>query len=211
MIFINITNTKKNKDFYEDSIVLLEGAISNITTKLDMIRKYKVVKGDRDPIEYIVTRVKSEESMKEKLKRKKLEVTLDNALTKIYDAAGVRIICAYIDDVYTVAEMLKKYKDLKVIKEKDYIKNPKVNGYRSYHIVFELMLDLAGEIKPIFVEIQIRTIAMDFWSNLEHEMRYKKNIKNQQLIGEELKRCANEIATTDINMQTIRKLIDNAN
>ncbi len=210
MIFINITNTKKNKDFYQDSIVLLEGAISNITTKLDMIRKYKVVKGDRDPIEYIVTRVKSEDSMKEKLKRKKLDVTLENALTKIYDAAGVRIICAYIDDVYTVAEMLKKYKDLKVIKEKDYIKHPKSNGYRSYHIVFELPLDLAGEIKPIYVEIQIRTIAMDFWSNLEHEMRYKKNIKNQQLIGEELRRCADEIATTDINMQTIRKLIDSS-
>ena len=210
MVFINITNTKKNKDFYEDSIVLLEGAISNITTKLDMIRKYKVVKGDRDPIEYIVTRVKSEDSMKEKLKRKKLDVTLENALTKIYDAAGVRIICAYIDDVYIVAEMLKKYKDLKVIKEKDYIKHPKANGYRSYHIVFELPLDLAGEIKPIFVEIQIRTIAMDFWSNLEHEMRYKKNIKNQQLIGEELRRCADEIATTDINMQTIRKLIDSS-
>ncbi len=210
MIIINITNTKKNKDFYQDSIVLLEGAISNITTKLDMIRKYKVVKGDRDPIEYIVTRVKSEDSMKEKLRRKKLEVTLENALTKIYDAAGVRIICAYIDDVYIVAEMLKKYKDLKVVKEKDYIKHPKSNGYRSYHIVFELPLDLAGEIKPIFVEIQIRTIAMDFWSNLEHEMRYKKNIKNQQLIGEELRRCADEIATTDINMQTIRKLIDSS-
>ena len=210
MIIINITNTKKNKDFYQDSIVLLEGAISNITTKLDMIRKYKVVKGDRDPIEYIVTRVKSEDSMKEKLRRKKLEVTLENALTKIYDAAGVRIICAYIDDVYIVAEMLKKYKDLKVVKEKDYIKHPKSNGYRSYHIVFELPLDLAGEIKPIFVEIQIRTIAMDFWSNLEHEMRYKKNIKNQQLIGEELTRCADEIATTDINMQTIRKLIDSS-
>lgn len=210
MIFINIPNTKKNKDFYQDSIVLLEGAISNITTKLDMIRKYKVVKGDRDPIEYVVTRIKSEDSMKEKLKRKKIDVTLDNALTKIYDAAGVRIICAYIDDVYLVAEMLKKYKDLKVVKEKDYIKHPKSNGYRSYHIVFELPLDLAGEIKPIFVEIQIRTIAMDFWSNLEHEMRYKKNIKNQQLIGEELRRCADEIATTDINMQTIRKLIDSS-
>lgn len=143
---MNITNTKKNKDFYEDSIVLLEGAISNITTKLDMIRKYKIVKGDRDPIQYIVTRVKSEDSMKEKLKRKKLDITLENALTKIYDAAGVRIICAYIDDVYLVAEMLKKFKDLKVVKEKDYIKNPKPNGYRSYHIVFELPLDLARRI-----------------------------------------------------------------
>lgn len=120
----------------------------------------------------------------------------------------MRIICNYIDDVYEVARMLKNYKDLKVIKEKDYIRNPKPNGYRSYHIIFELSLDLAGEITPVFVEIQIRTIAMDFWSSLEHEMKYKRNIKNQELIVEELKRCADEIATTDLNMQTIKKMIN---
>ena len=123
----------------------------------------------------------------------------------------MRLICNYIDDVYEVANMLKGYKDLKVIKEKDYIKNPKVNGYRSYHIIFELSLDLAGEITPVFVEMQIRTIAMDFWSSLEHEMKYKKNIKNQELIVEELKRCADEIATVDLNMQTIKKMIDSGN
>ena len=194
--------------FYQNSIVLLEGAISDITSKLHIIRKYKISQNDRDPIEYITTRIKSEASMKEKLVRKGLDITLENALTKIYDAAGIRIICAYIDDVYAVAEMLKKYKDLKVIKEKDYIKNPKSNGYRSYHIVFELSLDLAGEITPVFIEIQIRTIAMDFWSNLEHQMKYKKNIKNPEFIASELKRCADEIATTDLNMQTIRKMIN---
>ena len=89
---------------------------------------------------------------------------------------GIRIICNYIDDVYKVAEMLKNYKDLTVVMEKDYIKNPKPNGYRSYHIIFQLSLDLAGEITPVYVEIQIRTIAMDFWSSLEHEMKYKKNV-----------------------------------
>ena len=193
--------------FYKDSIVLLEGAISEITAKLDIIRKYKLVHNDRDPIEYIKTRVKSEDSMKDKLKRKKLKVTLENALTKIYDAAGIRIICSYIDDVYEVVDMLKRYKSLKVIKEKDYIKNPKPNGYRSYHIVFELSLDLAGEIHPVFVEIQVRTMAMDFWSSLEHQIKYKKDITNTDLIVEELTRCANEIATNDINMQTIRKMI----
>jgi putative GTP pyrophosphokinase len=196
------------ESFYKDSIVLLEGAITDITAKLDIIRKYKITNSDRDPIEYITTRIKSEESMKEKLKRKKLDITLKNALTKVYDAAGIRIICSYIDDVYIVAQMLKKYKDLKVINEKDYIKNPKSNGYRSYHIVFELELDLAGEITPVYVEIQIRTIAMDFWSSLEHQMKYKQNIKNQELIVEELKRCADEIATTDLNMQTIRNMIE---
>ena len=196
------------ENFYEGSIVLLEGAIANINAKLDIIRKYRLINGKQDPISHIVSRVKSEESMKEKLKRKGFEVTLENALTKVYDAAGMRIICNYIDDVYEVAEMLKHYQDLKVVKEKDYIKNPKQNGYRSYHIIFELSLDLAGEITPVYVEIQIRTIAMDFWSSLEHEMKYKKNVKNQELIVEELRRCADEIATTDLNMQTIKKMID---
>ena len=194
--------------FYKDSIVLLEGVIAEIMARLDIIRKYKIVHNDRDPIEYITSRVKTEESMKEKLKRKKLPINLETALTKIYDAAGIRIICAYIDDVYTVVKMLKKFKDLKILKEKDYIKNPKSNGYRSYHIVFQVPLDIAGELHPVNIEIQIRTIAMDFWASLEHEMKYKKNIKNQKMIVEELKRCANEIATTDINMQAIRNMIN---
>ena len=196
------------ENFYKDSIVLLEGAIDDITAKLNVIRKYKMTKENRDPIDYIISRVKSEESMKDKLRRKNLDVTLENALTKIYDAAGIRIICSYIDDVYSVVEMLKKYRNLKVVKEKDYIKSPKSNGYRSYHIVFELSMDLAGEIHPIFVEIQIRTIAMDFWSSLEHQMKYKKNIKNPKMIAEELKRCADGIATTDINMMAIRNMIN---
>ena len=194
--------------FYKDKIVLLEAGIDNIINKLNIIRKYKSIHNKKDPIEYITSRIKSESSMKEKLKRKKLKVTLENALTKVYDAIGIRIICSYIDDVYLIANMLKKYKDLKVIKEKDYIKTPKLNGYRSYHIIFELTLDLAGIEKNVFVEIQIRTIAMDFWSNLEHEIKYKKNISNQNFIIGELKRCADLIATTDINMQTIKNMIN---
>lgn len=198
-----------NKPFYKDSMILLEGVIDDIISRLNVIRKYRKYHNDRDPISYISSRVKSEESMKEKLKRKKLDVNLENALTKIYDAAGIRIICSYIDDVYTVAQMLKQYKDLKLVKEKDYIKNPKPNGYRSYHLVFEVPMDIAGQIHNVNIEIQIRTIAMDFWSNLEHQMKYKKNVKNQALIIEELKNCADEIASTDIKMQTIRKLINN--
>lgn len=194
--------------FYKDSIVLLEGVIAEIMARLDIIRKYKIVHNDRDPIEYITSRVKTEESTKEKLKRKKLQVNLETALTQIYDVAGIRIICAYIDDVYSVVKMLKQFKDLKILKEKDYIKNPKPNGYRSYHIVFQVPLDIAGQMHPVNIEIQIRTIAMDFWASLEHEMKYKKNIKNQKMIGEELKRCADEIATTDINMQAIRNMIN---
>ena len=194
--------------FYKNSIVLLEGAMNEIITRLNIIRKYKLIHNDRDPIEYITSRIKSEKSMKEKLERKNLPVTLESALNKVFDAVGVRIICSYIDDVYEIVKMLKQYKDLKVIKEKDYIKNPKENGYRSYHIVFQMKLDIAGEIKPVFIEIQIRTMAMDFWSSLEHQIKYKKNIENQDIIVKELKRCADDIATNDINMQTIRKMIN---
>ena len=194
--------------FYKESIVELEAVITEITARLDVIRKYKKINNDRDPIEYIKSRVKSEESMIEKLKRKGLEVNLENALTKIYDAAGIRIICTFVDDVYDVAEMIKKYDDIEVIKEKDYIKNPKENGYRSYHLVIIVPLNIDGTIHKVYLEIQIRTIAMDFWSSLEHQMKYKKNIQNQEMIVEELKRCAEQIATTDINMMAIRNMIN---
>ena len=195
--------------FYRESIVELEAVITEITARLDVIRKYKRIKDARDPIEYIKTRIKSEDSMKEKLRRKGLEVNLENALNKIYDAAGIRIICTFVDDVYDIVQMIKQYDDIEVIKEKDYIKHPKENGYRSYHLVIKVPLHIAGEIHRVYLEIQIRTIAMDFWSSLEHQMKYKKNIKDQKLIVEELKKCAEQIATTDINMMAIRNMINN--
>ena len=194
--------------FYEKSIVELEAVIPEIIARLDVIRKYRKINNDRDPIEYIKSRIKSEESMKEKLKRKGLEVNLENALTKIYDAAGIRIICTFADDVYDIVEMIKKYDDIEIVKEKDYIKNPKENGYRSYHLVIKVPLNIAGEIHKVYLEIQIRTIAMDFWSSLEHQMKYKKNIQDQQMIVNELKKCAEQIATTDINMMAIRNMIN---
>ena len=194
--------------FYKESILELEAVIEEITARLEIIRKYKKIHNDRDPIEYIISRIKSEESMIEKLKRKGLEVNLENALTKIYDAAGIRIICTFADDVYDIVKMIKKYDDIEVIKEKDYIKNPKENGYRSYHLILEFPLNIAGVVHKIFLEIQIRTIAMDFWASLEHQMKYKKNIQNQKMIVEELKKCAEQIATTDINMMAIRNMIN---
>ena len=106
--------------------------------------------------------------------------------------------------------MIRKYDDIEIVKEKDYIKNPKENGYRSYHLVIKVPLNIAGKIHKVYLEIQIRTIAMDFWSSLEHQMKYKKNIKDQQMIVEELKKCAEQIATTDINMMAIRNMINKA-
>lgn len=172
-------------DFYKESIVELEAVITEITARLNVIRKYMKINNTRDPIEYIKSRIKSENSMKEKLKRKNIEVNLENALTKVYDAAGIRIICSFIDDVYKVVKMIKQYDDLEIIKEKDYIKNPKENGYRSYHLAIKVPIQITGEIYKVYLEIQIRTIAMDFWSSLEHEMKYKKNVKDQQMIIDE--------------------------
>lgn len=198
----NMENT-----FYKDSIVVLEGAVCELTSRIDIMRKYRIAQGYRDPIAYVTSRVKSEESMKEKLKRKGMEVTLENALERINDGVGVRIICSYIDDIYVIVELIKKYSGIKILNEKDYIKNPKQNGYRSYHINLEMDLDIIGEIHKVRCEIQIRTIAMDCWASLEHELKYKKDIENQEMIEKELRRCADDMATTDLNMQTIRNMI----
>ena len=146
--------------------------------------------------------------MKQKLMRKNIPINLDNALNKVYDAAGIRIICSYVDDVFEMANILKQYDDMEVIKEKDYIKNPKSNGYRSYHLILKVPVNIERNVKKVYVEVQIRTIAMDFWASLEHEMKYKKNIKSQEMIVNELKRCADESATMDIDMMSIRKMID---
>lgn len=194
--------------FYEKSIIELEAVITEITARLDIIRKYRKINNSRDPIEYIKTRIKSEESMKEKLERKGLEINLENALTKIYDAAGIRIICTFVDDVYDIVELIKKYEDIEIVKEKDYIKNPKENGYRSYHLIIKVPQNIAGKMHKQYLEIQIRTIAMDFWSSLEHQMKYKKDIQDGQMIVKELKKCAEQIATTDINMMAIRNMIN---
>lgn len=209
MISYEIENKElsSENEFYKDSLILLEGAIIELISRMDIIRKYRTACGYRDPIEYSKARVKSAGSMKEKLVRKSLDTTVENALSKVYDAAGIRVICTFVDDVYWVADMLKKQTDIVLVEEKDYIHNPKPNGYRSYHMIVQVPLHLADEIKRVYCEIQIRTIAMDCWASLEHQLKYKKNISEQQMIVKELKRCADEIASTDLNLQTIRDMI----
>lgn len=195
------------QEFYQESYVLLEGAIIEILSRLEIIRKYKMAKGLNDPIEHCKARIKSAESMKEKLRRREEAVTVSNALTKIYDAAGIRIICAFLDDIYWIADMLKNQEDFEVVEEKDYIRNPKPNGYRSYHMIIRVPLHLEDRVEKVYCELQIRTIAMDCWASLEHQMKYKKNIGCPEMITEELKRCADEMASTDLNFQTILDMI----
>ena len=159
---------------------------------------------DIKPIIYCCSRIKAPDSMIKKLKKRNLPVTCDAALHKLHDAVGVRIVCAFAEDVYQIAEWLAVQPYLKVVQSKDYLAYPKPNGYRSYHMLVELQ---EGEEKGYFAELQVRTIATDFWATLEHQIKYKKNISHERLIRDELKRCADEIASVDLSMQTIREII----
>jgi len=195
-------------EFYNEAYVLLEGAIIEVLSRLDIIRKYRAIKNYKDPIEHCKARIKSADSMKEKLRSRKLDVTVDNALTEIYDAAGIRVVCTFLDDIYWVVDMLKNQQDIQVIDEKDYIRHPKTNGYRSYHMILKVPIHLEDGIHMVFCELQIRTIAMDCWASLEHQLKYKKSIPNQEMIVGELKGCADEIASTDLNFQAIWDMIE---
>lgn len=161
--------------------------------------------------EHLIYRVKSPDSMKEKCGRKALPCTAYTALQEVRDSIGIRIVCRFIDDIYVNVNYIKAMTGCRVIEEKDYIKNVKPNGYRSYHLIIEFEApyeDVTGA-RPghFFAEIQIRTIAMDSWASLEHQLKYKHDIKNPEMIVRELKRCADELAACDVSMQTIRDLL----
>lgn len=155
-----------------------------------------------EPIEHLKSRIKAEDSMREKCRRQNLPQTPESALNSLFDAIGIRIVCSFLDDVYAMRDYIVE--NVEVVQEKDYIKNVKPNGYRSLHMI--------TRIEGYYVEIQLRTISMDTWAALEHHIRYKKSINaNTDLIFEELKRCADELASTDGSMQTIRNLINESN
>lgn len=179
----------------------MENMLEEIQNRINVLRKTISEEKGMDPVEHCLGRIKSEDSMREKCRRKGLPETAESALEKIHDAIGVRIVCAFLSDVYLVRDYLDGFDDFETVEEKDYIRNAKPNGYRSYHMI---MRSEGG----LYVEIQIRTISMDTWAALEHHIKYKKNIGgNITLIANELKRCAEELASTDVSMQTLREMI----
>ena len=179
----------------------MEKVMNIILGSIDELREDMIREFGSDPVEHCLSRIKDEESMREKCRRQNLPETTESALVQIHDAIGIRVVCAFISDVYSVRDHLRTMEKVEVIEEKDYIKQSKPNGYRSLHMI--LKYD-----NKYFVEIQIRTISMDTWAALEHHMRYKKKVsKSDALISAELKRCADELASTDMSMQTIRDLI----
>ena len=182
-----------------------ECAILEVKTKLDVLNKEFQANELRNPIETIKTRIKSPASIMEKLERKGFELSVQSIKDNLDDVAGIRGICSFVDDIYKVADMLTNQDDIKILSKKDYIRNPKKNGYRSLHLVVEIPIFLSNEKKPMRVEVQIRTIAMDFWASLEHEIHYKKFSNSNVEAVKQLTECADVIYETDMKMLKIRK------
>ena len=202
--------TAEERAFYGSNLVLLEGIILEFLSCLEMIRRYQTSLGRSDPVSSHQARIKQAASMREKLRRQGLPVTAESALREVRDAAGVRLICPFVDDIYRTAGLIQAIPGIRIDREKDYIRAPKPNGYRSYHLVLLLPLRfLPGPpAEPVWLEVQLRTIAMDCWASIEHQVKYKQEVPEQKLIVQELKRCADEIASTDLSLQTIRDLIE---
>ena len=194
---------------FQQAMMMYTCAIREVKTKLEVLNDELSIKNQRNPIEMIKSRVKKPISIVEKLQRRNLPVTLESMMNNLDDVAGIRVICSFVDDIYAVANMLVSQDDITVIAIKDYIKNPKPNGYRSYHLIIEIPVFFSEEKKNLRVEVQIRTIAMDFWASLDHQLKYKKSfIDDNGEISEELRKCANVIAETDQKMLEIRKRIE---
>lgn len=185
-------------------------ALLEVETKFRVLNEQFSLQHERNPIESIKTRIKSPESIREKLVRRQLPMNFNSIESGIYDVAGIRVICSFIDDIYMLADCLLSQDDITLVERKDYIKNPKENGYRSLHLVVEVPIFLQNEKRLMKVEVQLRTIAMEFWANLEHKLRYKKNLPANvlELTAAELSECAEMSAKLDLKMQNVKNIIE---
>ncbi len=206
-----VVNFLEESKQFEELMMMYECAIKEVQTKLEILDREFSVLHRRNPISSIESRVKSPMSIYRKLKKDGLPVSVKTIVRNLNDVAGIRVICNFIDDIYDIVRMVAKQDDLRVVSIKDYIRHPKANGYRSYHMIVEVPVFFSRKKQIMRVEIQIRTIAMNFWASLEHQIRYKKNIENMEGIDEisrELYEAAEIIAQTDEKMQSIKYKID---
>lgn len=187
-------------------------AIMEVETKLKVLNAEFSLQYDRNPFESIKTRLKSPESIIKKMWKKGLLFNQKNFAEcieeNLYDIAGIRVVCAFQEDIYCLADLLTSQDDISLVRVKDYIRNPKPNGYRSLHLILEVPVFLKDGKTPVKVEVQFRTIAMDFWASVDHKLRYKKNVDNEEMIVERLKKCASVISGLDDEMQEIRNMIE---
>ncbi len=188
---------------FDELVHEYNAAIKEVDTKLEILSEDFAVRHDYHPIHHIEKRLKTPDGIEEKLRRLECDLSIPSARENIMDIAGIRVVCNFVEDVYEVAKMLLSQNDIRVISEKDYIKNPKPNGYRSLHLLIMIPVFLLDGSVEIPVEIQIRTVAMDFWASLEHQLRYKKDKDISTKIDIELKACAEVSASLDKRMQKI--------
>ena len=193
---------------YKELIMMYTCALKEVRTKFEVLNTEFNVRYARNPINFINTRIKKTSSILEKLGRKGLSFNIENIENNVNDIAGIRVICSYVDDIYFIADSLTKQDDIKLVQIKDYIKNPKPNGYRSLHLIVSVPVFFSEQTRDMKVEVQIRTIAMDFWASLEHQLKYKKSVENEGEIVRQLKKCADTISSTDAKMLELRKLIE---
>ena len=194
---------------YRELMSYYRCAIMEVETKFNVLNEELSLQYDRNPIETIKTRLKSPESIMEKLSRRGYPLTVESIEKNLNDIAGVRVICSFPSDIYKLADSFLKQDDITLIERKDYIQHPKESGYRSLHLIVQVPIFLQDTKKLVYVEVQFRTIAMDFWASLEHKMRYKKNIPENHVkyLQDELYDCARQSAELDNRMQNIRNLI----
>lgn len=184
-------------------------ATREISTKIENLNtEFKYTK-ERNPIHNIQTRVKTPMSIVQKLQRRGFEISVDSARRNLTDIAGVRVICSYIHDIYLVADMLLSQDDIEVVRTTDYIKDPKPNGYRSLHHIVKVPVYLSTGVEIVDVELQFRTIAMDFWASLDHDLNYKIKGGKTQEVSDELRDCADKIAAIDVRMQNLFNVVLN--
>ena len=201
-----INNTAK----FNDLMMMYRCAIREVRTKLEVLDDEFSVENQRNPISFIKTRIKKPESIYRKLQKLGCTFTPENIVEQLHDVAGIRVVCAFVDDIYTIADLLSSQDDITVLQVKDYIKNPKPNGYRSYHMIIEIPVFFSKGKTPMKVEIQIRTNGMDFWATLEHQLRYKKGIEQMEgyeEVSKELMQCAAAVIEMDNEMQNIKNKI----
>lgn len=196
---------KQSAEAYIKLMTYYRCALMEVETKFNVLNEEYSLQFDRNPINSIKSRLKKPTSIKNKLDRKDLPMTVEAIEENLNDVAGIRVICSFLEDVYLLADALLKQDDIVLLECKDYIKNPKKNGYRSLHLIVSVPIFLANEKKMMNVEIQLRTIAMDFWASLEHQLRYKKDAVFTQEMMQELYDCAQISADLDIRMDNLRK------
>ena len=195
---------------FQELMMMYRCAIREIQTKLEILNDEFKTKNQRNPIDSIRTRVKRPASIFDKMQRKGFEVSIQSIVNNLNDVAGVRVVCPFISDIYAIANLITSQDDITVLKIKDYIKAPKSNGYRSYHMIVEIPVFFTEGKFPMRAEIQIRTIGMDFWASVDHQLRYKKTIgadKDIEAIEAELLKCAQTVSETDCHMEEIKDMI----